>query len=221
MAARRSPRRKRPGLVILVLALLLLGLQYLGPDRLRLPAELQELARILLLPELDWVLEPAGGQDSDVAAEATPAPARNPAADPLSQPLEGLAVRITDGDTFTLRYSSTEEERIRLHGIDAPERDQPHGRAAGEALASLIGNRRVRVELVDRDRYGRLVGRIWLGERDINLAMVEAGHAWWYEQYARKDRELERAQAEAQRAGLGLWNSPNPVAPWDWRRGIR
>lgn len=135
--------------------------------------------------------------------------------------LTGEAVNITDGDTFTLRYSSLEDERVRLYGIDAPERDQPHGREAGAALARLIEGRTVGVELVERDNYGRLVARVWADDVDVNLALVQAGHAWWYEYYAQDSRELEQAEDAARRAQLGLWQQRNPVPPWEWRRNRR
>lgn len=201
MARRRRPRRSRFGLAGTLLLLVALGVvQYLETGSLRWPDGWQALLGELL---------PEAG---------SPATASRPAPDQL---LQGLAVNITDGDTFTLRYGSTEEERVRLHGIDAPERDQPHGRAAGAALAALIEGHSVRVQLVDRDNYGRLVARIWRDEVEVNLAMVRDGHAWWYAQYARDRTDLELAQAEARRAGLGLWAAASPVAPWDWRRGRR
>lgn len=70
----------------------------------------------------------------------------------------------------------------------------------------------------DVDNYGRLVGTVFVGDRNINLAMVEQGHAWWYEKYARKAFELELAEQQARAARLGLWANGSAVAPWEWRQ---
>ena len=122
--------------------------------------------------------------------------------------------RIIDGDTVEL----TDGTRIRLHGIDTPERDQPYGRQATSELDAMLG-RSVYVEEKDTDRYGRLVAVLWSSDgTNVSLAMVCGGHAWWYERYARLDWELRDCQRKAQEAKLGLWSGEEPVAPWEWRR---
>lgn len=171
---------------------------------------------------LPWPVELLAQAQQRVAAVAVAQiPDATGAGPEAGQQLSGQAVNVTDGDTFTLRYSSLEEERVRLHGIDAPERDQPHGRTAGAELARLIEGRTVRVELLDRDNYGRLVARVWAGDVDVNLALVEDGHAWWYEFYAQDHRDLELAEEAARRAQRGLWAQRNPIPPWEWRRNRR
>jgi len=198
-----SSTRTKASLLSLLLLFAVLGIaDYLDTGSLRLPGGLQLLAE----------------QAFDSLEQATSDAPQDPAPDTA---LRGQATRITDGDTFTLRYSSTEDERVRLHGIDAPERAQPHGSAAGAALASLIEGREVRVEVVDRDNYGRLVGRIWVDDLDVNLAMVRDGHAWWYEYYAKDRHDLEQAEDAARRAQRGLWAQRNPIPPWEWRRNRR
>lgn len=215
--ARRRPRtrrtRSRLGLLSLLGLLVALSLtQYLETGTLQWPGELRSAAEEVLAETLPTRSEPAG-----TAADASTASQSFPPAAAVS----GVATRITDGDTFTLRYSSGEDDSVRLHGIDTPERDQPYGPAAGAELARLIEDREVRVEIVERDNYGRLVGRIWIDDLDINLAMVEGGHAWWYEYYAQDRRDLELAEEAAQRAQRGLWAQRNPVPPWEWRRNQR
>ncbi|MDA7583902.1 thermonuclease family protein [Luminiphilus sp.] len=122
--------------------------------------------------------------------------------------------RIIDGDTVEL----TDGTRIRLHGIDTPERDQPYGKQATRQLDGLLG-RTVYVEKKDIDRYGRVVAVLWSADgTNVNAAMVCGGHAWWYERYARFDSELRDCQSEAQKAMLGLWAKEGAVAPWDWRK---
>ena len=122
--------------------------------------------------------------------------------------------RIIDGDTVEL----TDGTRIRLHGIDTPERDQPYGRQATRQLDRLL-SRTVYVEEKDTDRYGRVVAVLWSADgTNANAAMVCGGHAWWYKRYARFDSELRDCQKYAQVENLGLWAAAEPVAPWDWRK---
>ena len=122
--------------------------------------------------------------------------------------------RVVDGDTIVLM----DKTRVRLHGIDTPERDQPYGKQATRALDALI-KAKVFVEEKDTDRYGRLVGVLYTPDGlNVNLEMVCSGHAWWYERYARFDSDLEDCQESAQDARLGLWAYEDAVAPWEWRR---
>ena len=122
--------------------------------------------------------------------------------------------RVVDGDTIVLM----DKTRVRLHGIDTPERDQPYGKQATRALDALIKTK-VFVEEKDTDRYGRLVGVLYTADGlNVNLEMVCSGHAWWYERYAKFDSDLEDCQESAQGARLGLWANDNAVAPWGWRK---
>ena len=123
--------------------------------------------------------------------------------------------RVTDGDTIVLM----DRTRVRLHGIDAPEHDQPHGSVATKALEYMI-NGSVYIVEVDEDLYGRLVGRLFHSEDgyDINASMVCAGYAWWYERYAPDSEVLEDCQVEAQQAPKGLWEDEDSMPPWEWRR---
>ena len=123
--------------------------------------------------------------------------------------------RITDGDTIVLMDST----RVRLHGIDTPERDQLYGSEATAALESMVETSVYIVE-VDSDRYGRMVGQLYHSTEgyDINASMVCAGHAWWYERYASDSELLEGCQEEAQDAPKGLWEDEDPMPPWEWRR---
>lgn len=130
----------------------------------------------------------------------------------------GRVTSITDGDTLKILNTDGKSQIIRLYGIDAPERAQPYGTQATNALRQKLSNAQVRIVQQDIDAYGRYVGIIFLNERNINLEMVAQGHAWWYEFFASTNRELEQAQSEAQDRNLGLWSSPNPVDPYQWRR---
>ncbi len=132
--------------------------------------------------------------------------------------LSGTVVRIADGDTLTLLDASNTQHKIRLHGIDTPERGQPFGNAAREALESFVAGQRIEVDIQDTDRYGRTVGTVYRNGQNVNLALVRGGWAWWYERYARDDQPLAQAQREAQAARRGLWQDSSPIPPWEWRR---
>jgi endonuclease YncB( thermonuclease family) len=122
--------------------------------------------------------------------------------------------RITDGDTIVLMDST----RVRLHGIDTPERDQPYGSEATAALKYMVETS-VYILEIDTDRYGRLVGTLYTSEGvNVNLEMVCNGSAWWYSRYAKNNRAMASCQDEAKEAGLGLWADDDPMPPWKWRR---
>lgn len=140
-----------------------------------------------------------------------------------------LATRISDGDSFHARDDTGRELRVRIVGIDAPERDQPHGSKARDALRDAIGNREVRIDVRDTDRHGRQVARVELdtaaGQRvDIGLKQIEQGYAWWYRRgqlNSAEQRQYESAQADARKARRGLWQQPDPTPPWEFRRASR
>ena len=108
--------------------------------------------------------------------------------------------------------------KVRLAEIDTPEKRQPWSKRAKQALASKIFGKNVQIVVTGEDRYGRHIGRIYLGKRDINREMVREGHAWAYRKYVRDPAFLED-EAAARRAGRGLWALPEAsrVPPWKWR----
>lgn len=135
-------------------------------------------------------------------------------------------VKVVDGDTIHIRVEGEQSVKVRLHGIDTPEKGQAYYRSATKALKKMVAGENVRVIPQDVDRYGRLVGKVYLPVDDdhyqyVNLAMVEQGWAWWYEKYARYEFEFRNAQQQAQEQGLGLWQDEKPIAPWDYRRSKR
>lgn len=135
--------------------------------------------------------------------------------------IAGRVASVADGDTLTLELANGEKVRIRLFGIDAPERDQPYGKESGQALRSMVEGKRIEVLRRDVDQYGRTVGTAFKDGQDVNLTQVSTGMAWWYEEYAKRDQELKSAEQAAKRAKIGLWRDKSPVAPWDWRRQQR
>ena len=114
------------------------------------------------------------------------------------------------------------QTRLRLTEIDTPERAQPWGTRARQALADKVFRHQVRVLPEGKDRYDRMLGKIYLDGRDINREMVREGHAWAYRQYL-NDQSLLEDERRARNAGTGLWSLPlaQHVPPWEWRRGER
>lgn len=134
--------------------------------------------------------------------------------------LTGKVVAIADGDTLTVLDDSKTQHKIRLAGIDAPEKAQAFGNKARAALGEKVFQQSVRVDVIDVDRYRREVGRIYLGERFINLEMVADGFAWRYVTYD-KPGEFTTAEANAREHRRGLWADPHPMPPWEWRKAKR
>lgn len=133
---------------------------------------------------------------------------------------EGRVVGVADGDTITVLTDGRESIRIRLAEIDAPEKSQAFGQRSKQALSDMVFGKTVRVEQKDVDRYGRVVGRIFIGGTDVNAEQVRQGMAWAYRQYLR-DTTLITVEKEAREARRGLWSDPHPVPPWEYRHGGR
>ncbi len=140
----------------------------------------------------------------------------------VSHVLTGRVVKVADGDTITVLENNT-QYKIRLQGIDAPERKQAFGNASRKRLASLVAGKTVTVKWDKRDRYRRIVGFVIVDEQDVNLEQVKTGMAWFYRYYqkelTRENRMLyAKAEDQARTDRLGLWQDKNPVPPWEWRR---
>ncbi|PHV10024.1 thermonuclease family protein [Chitinimonas sp. BJB300] len=132
--------------------------------------------------------------------------------------LSGRIVGIADGDTATLLTPEKKQVKIRLAQIDAPEKNQAFGQASKQSLSDLIYQKDVLVEVETIDKYGRTVGKILVGNNDVNLEQVRRGMAWFYAKYG-KDTVYRDAEAKARNQGVGLWSEPNPVPPWEFRHG--
>lgn len=140
--------------------------------------------------------------------------------------LMGRVVGISDGDTLTLLDTTKTQHRIRLSGIDSPEKGQPFGQHCKQSLSELAYGRTVAVEASKRDRYGRVLGKVLVDGEDANLEQVRRGCGWHYKKYQNEqvldDRLAYNAAEESARAGrVGLWADYDPVAPWDWRGARR
>lgn len=136
----------------------------------------------------------------------------------------GKVIAILDGDTVDVLDDQKRVHRIRLSGIDAPEKSQPFGQRSKEHLSNTVFGKTVTVESNKQDKYGRTVGKILISGVDANLEQVRSGFAWHYKDYAREQSSVDRdlyatAENRARSQKLGLWRDSNPVAPWDFRHG--
>ena len=136
--------------------------------------------------------------------------------------IEAHVIHVADGDTVTVTANG-EKHRIRLRGIDAPEKDQAYGQQSKKALAWLIDGKDVVIDYSEKDRYGRIVGSIAVGNVDAGLYMLEGGNAWAYRNYLNKlSRDWQRAYVAAEQQARanrrGLWQTADPTPPWDYRK---
>lgn len=139
-----------------------------------------------------------------------------------AETITGQVVGVADGDTITVLDADKVQHKIRLAGIDAPEKKQAFGNRSKESLSDLVFDKTVNVETDKRDRYRREIGKVLVNGRDVNLVQVERGMAWFYRQYQREqspnDRKLYEAAEDAAKAGRrGLWRDTDPVPPWEFR----
>ena len=158
---------------------------------------------------------------------APPAPASSGSREVLLRQehgqVRGRVVGVSDGDTVTVLDSQNVQYRVRLIGIDAPEKNQPFGKVAKQILSDRIFNREVVVHTKGLDRYKRTLGKIVLNGVDQNLALIREGVAWHYAQYSKSQfpgdaATYAEAERTARRNRIGLWRDPSPIPPWDWRK---
>ena len=123
-------------------------------------------------------------------------------------------VKISDGDTIMI-LQDKQQIKVRLFGIDAPEKKQDYGQRSKQFLASLIAGQVVEVEPKGKDRYKRTLGIIHYKGQDINAQMALSGYAWAYVKYSRIYVDQEKTAREKK---LGLWQSSDPTPPWEWRK---
>mgnify|MGYP001590832047 FL=1 len=138
--------------------------------------------------------------------------------------------RVVDGDTVHVIDKAGKKFKVRLTGIDAPEKNQPYGLAATYKLTEILINKLVLLKSKPNngkpytiDRYKRVLAKIILDGKDINLSQVLRGYAWHFKRYQKQqspsDRELySEAEIDAKKNELGLWEEKNPIAPWKWRK---
>jgi len=155
----------------------------------------------------------------------------------LADTLAGKVVGVSDGDTITVLDRDKRQHKIRVAGIDAPEKSQPFGQRSRENLSRLVFGKEVDVQWSKHDRYQRIVGKVMVADPgcqrpdcaktvDAGLGQVTAGLAWWYRKYAKEQSAedagaYESAEQDARARHVGLWSDVDPMPPWDWRKKDR
>jgi endonuclease YncB( thermonuclease family) len=158
------------------------------------------------------------------------------AAHAASHSFDARVVGVADGDTITVLDANNVQHRIRLAGIDAPEKGQPFAERSKRSLRRMVMGRNARIEWDEQDRYGRLVGKVWVAPAGINCArepcpktldagraQITVGLAWHYlgrHQGEEDSLAYEFDETEARARRVGLWSEPDPTAPWDWRHAL-
>jgi len=133
----------------------------------------------------------------------------------------GPVVSVLDGDTIEVLHN-TRAERIRLNGIDCPEKGQAYGKRAKQAASELIFGKEVTLQIYGKDKYRRTIADVLLPDgTNVNHTLVKEGWCWWYRKYAPGDVMLEELESRARASGIGLWADSHPVPPWEWRKRRR
>lgn len=138
--------------------------------------------------------------------------------------LNGKVIGVLDGDTVDVLDAAKTQHRIRLAGLDAPEKSQPFGQRSKQNLSDLVFGRQVEVQYTKNDKYGRIVGKILVNGKDANIEQIRGGFAWHYKQYEKEQLASDRvayadAENKARAQKSGLWIDPKPTPPWEWRHG--
>jgi endonuclease YncB( thermonuclease family) len=160
--------------------------------------------------------------------------ARAPAPPDLAAESAGRVTEVVDGDTLHVRLAGTDEKagrkagvvKVRLYGVDAPEKDQPHGREAARALSALVLDKGVVLQRITTDHFGRHVSLVVVDGRDVSTALIEGGQAWAFRRYLGRrpgDERLCALEYQARAAGAGLWalDARKREAPWVHRHDGR
>ena len=139
----------------------------------------------------------------------------------LAADYSGLVVSVLDGDTIEVlhnRYS----ERVRLSGIDCPEKGQQYGHQAKQATSEMVFGKEVLLQTHGRDRSGRTLADVRLPDgTHVNHTLVKNGWCWWYRKFAPRNIELTRLEQQARETKKGLWEGQTPIPPWQWRKRTR
>ena len=130
----------------------------------------------------------------------------------------GMVVGISDGDTITVLHDG-KGEKIRLYGIDTPEKRQAFGNRSKQFTSKMVYGKTVEVETKDIDRYGRTVGIVTIGHQSLNEALIKNGFAWVYRKYCKETfcEDWLNLEIVARYGRIGLWSEPDPIPPWEFR----
>jgi micrococcal nuclease len=134
----------------------------------------------------------------------------------LAQAISGKIIAAHDGDTITIRSDAGVNYKIRLNGVDCPEKSQDFGKKAKDFTWNFCYGKTITAKLISKDKYDRNIAEVFANGQSLNSALVAAGLAWHYKKYS-SDEGLARLEQDARAARRGLWSIPNPMAPWDFR----
>jgi endonuclease YncB( thermonuclease family) len=134
--------------------------------------------------------------------------------------LTAKVIYLKDGDSFVVLNDDKEEVEVRMINMDAPELYQAHGKKAKQYLSKMIKGKKVGIDFEKKDRYGRILGEVYLDNKFINLEMVKGGYAWNFDRFSRDDA-IMHAEDSAREVKVGLWQDKNPQEPWNWRKSHR
>jgi endonuclease YncB( thermonuclease family) len=169
-------------------------------------------SRLISLAAVFLLLGGAGGLSHFAQAKSHTSP---------REYISGRVVGVADGDTITV-LADQRGTKIRLYGVDSPEKKQAFGNRAKQFTSSLVFDQNVQVEVVSTDRYQRRVGVVTRADgMNLNEALLENGYAWWYEQYAKKEKRYADLERRARDRRVGLWSDKNPTPPWKFRQDSR
>ncbi len=139
----------------------------------------------------------------------------------LAGEFSGSVVGVLDGDTIEVLHDH-QAERIRLSGIDCPERGQAYGQRAKQATSARVFGKEVTLRTFGKDRYGRTIADVILPDGDnLNQILVKEGMCWWYRKYSPGNAVLEHLESDAREKQMGLWGDAQPIPPWEWRKAKR
>lgn len=147
---------------------------------------------------------------------------KNKSSTRITKAWTGKVVGVSDGDTIKV-LNNGQQVKIRLYGIDTPEKKQSFGMVAKRFTLDMVAGKTVDIEPIDIDRYGRTVGLVRINGVSLNAELVRSGYAWVYDRYCKKAfcADWKGLETKARAAGIGLWAEPGAQAPWDWRREKR
>lgn len=137
--------------------------------------------------------------------------------DPNSNTITGEVVSVADGDTFTMKTITNEKVKVRLYGIDAPERGQDFGTKSRKLLNDLCYGKIVEVVVEDIDQYDRTLGTVYVDGVNVNEEMVRNGLAWYYSHFVDNHR-LDSLEQVARSEKLNIWSMENPMSPFEYRK---
>lgn len=142
---------------------------------------------------------------------------------PQGTPIE--RIRVIDGDTVEILIAGQDSQRVRMQGIDAPEKNQAFGKKSTQTLKDCVADQPLSLIGDKKDRYGRIVGIVMAGNTDCNLNQIQKGMAWHYKAYQKEQSPENQslyadAETKAKKSKVGLWSDKCPVAPWDFRKKI-